>query len=294
MKSNDRIYKIILLLTGVLMASGFAFLTHMRLEQPVFLKHYMTMQVTGDDGLSDRPLSLNYITNANDEHVVIWVEFPDYPGLQIQASENAFEVSARTGEVQSYSEQRGRHFGQYSVREVFLQVRDLPDLAEGEELHLSEAEVVFSDSSTHTVDIGELTLSKEGAAEPPLILAGISSPTDEQTEVIYNAEENLTILSVDTPYIDYISNTIELGINGVDYQEATGQTVQQGEQIRVSATRDQQEAPPDFTVFSTHPQLLVSTDDGEEYAMRLAQAIELKPDYSFANIYNYLKTREGM
>lgn len=46
MKSNDRLYKTSLILTGVLIAVGFAFLSHVRLDGPVFLEHNINLHVT--------------------------------------------------------------------------------------------------------------------------------------------------------------------------------------------------------------------------------------------------------
>lgn len=296
MKSNDRLYKISLSVTGILIAVGFAFLTHVRLDSPVFLEHYIDMNVTGDSWHSNfnMPTSLQYITNADDERVVIWVEFADYPGLQLQASENAFDVFARTGVEQSFDEQRGRHFGQYSVREVYLEVRDLPDLDEGEELHLTEATVTFSDSSTETVDIGELTISTEEATDSPLQFVYSSSTGSGQNEVIYSAEENLSLLAVDSTNFEAFSDAVHIDINGMDYQEDSEHNIQAGEQLSIVTKREFSEGDSQFAYFSILPQLTVSTENGDEHTVRLAQAIEMEPDYSFTNIYRYLRSREDM
>lgn len=78
----------------------------------------------------------------------------------------------------------------------------------------------------------------------------------------------------------------------MDSQEIIGQMVQEGEQVNVSVKRESSEGSPDFTVFSSSPELTLITSEEEEHTIRLAQAIQLEPDYSFSTIYRYLRSRE--
>ncbi|GAB2490719.1 hypothetical protein GCM10008929_13560 [Alkalibacterium psychrotolerans] len=292
MKSNDRLYKTSLILTGVLIAVGFAFLSHVRLDGPVFLEHNINLHVTEERGGFDFPVSLNYITNADDNRIVTWVEFEEYPGLQVNASENEFAVLSGGREVQSFDDQWGRDFGQYNVREVFLQMNQLPELEEGEELLLTEATVTFSDATTQTVDIGEMIISSQDTSDAPLSFSFSSSTSNGQMAVTYNAEEELSVLGMDAPYFEQFSDAVRLEVNGMDSQEIIGQMVQEGEQVNVSVKRESSEGSPDFTVFSSSPELTLITSEEEEHTISLAQAIQLEPDYSFSTIYRYLRSRE--
>lgn len=294
MKSNDRLYKLSLMLSGALITAGFFFMMHVRLDGPVFLEHDITMNVTGGNNHSDIPVSLNYITNADDNRIVTWVEFGEQPDFQVRATENEFALmSAGRTEVQSFDHQWGTNYGQYNVRDIFMEVTQFPEMEEGEELLLTEATVTFSDGTSKTVDIGEMAISHLDITDTPLSFSNSFSTSSGQTSITYIAEENLSIIGVETGLHEQDEDAFRIEINGVDYQEAIGQSIQQGEQVTLSVTNENNAGSSDLTVFKSSPQLILATSEGE-HTIRLAQTIQVEPDYSFMAIYRYLNSKEDI
>lgn len=292
MKNNDRLFKLSVTLTGALIIVGFAFLSHIRLDSPVFLEHDITLEITGENNFSDTPVSLNYITNAHDNRIVTWVEFRDYPDLEVGASENEFTLmSAGRTEVQSFDDQWGRDFGQYNVRNLYIEVRQLPDLEEGEDLVLSEATVTYSDGTSQVVDIGEMTISYQEVSDSPLRFSHSFSASTNESSATYDAEEELAITDINIPRGEGVSDLLQLEVNGMDYQEAIGQTVQAGQRVSVSVTSERFEDYTDFKVYRTSPEFILSNNE-DEHTVTLAQTIQIEPDYSFLAIYRYLRARE--
>lgn len=259
------------------------------------MDHYYDIEVN-DNGqyLNDMPISLKYITNFDDDKVVDNIEFPEFPELIIQASEYGLDPGISIME-QSQTEVPGSAYGQYSVREIFIHIQNSSEAEDLDNEVITQAQIHFSDSSSLTVDIGKIHLYNRIAEEGALESIQGSASSDGTGETVYRALEEVTISSIGSSLLENVDDRVDIQINDLDYTDAESLTIQEESLLRIiTRVSSAEKSRDDYTIFDIHPELTFTTEDGTEYNQRIYNINNLHPEYSFLNLYRYLKARGDM
>lgn len=286
----------ILSLVGILIVAGYVLILHVRLDEPVFLNHYYDLEIYEDgEYLNDMPLSLNYITNVDDDRVVNHIEFPEFPELFVHVSEYGFEETGLFNMGQSQNDIPGHTYGQYSIREVFIHFQNISDVEELNDEIITQAQIYFDDSSSLMVDIGEVHLFNRTDDETPLENLQGSSSSDGTGETLYRATEDITLSSMDRSLLENVEERVDIQVNNMDYTDAEGLFVQEEDSVNITTlVQPSEELSVEYTIFDIHPAFILSAEDGTDYSQRIHSINNPQPEFSFLNLYRYLKTREEM
>lgn len=160
MKVNNRLFLSTLGIISTIAIISVIFLSYIKLDEPLFFKHYYEQQVTvlsdGDLDSHGGEFELKYLTNAFEDKTVIHVEFPE-------------ETK-----------------GPYSVRTVYVQPLELFGAEQFDQTTLTQVKLFFSDNSSMTVDIGEVnfyTVSPNQLDTEPLNYFSSTSTSEGDTSI---------------------------------------------------------------------------------------------------------------
>lgn len=293
MNTNNKLFKLILALVGILVIVGYGAAFYFSLDEPVFFEHNYDLQVYEGEDRVDIPFNLSYITNADDDRVVIGMIFPEYPELLVQASESHFNRTNGFYWDQPFNEEIGVTYGRYNVRTVFIQMLNLAGVDNLSELALTEVTLYFSDSSEMTVDIGEIRLYTEEDDQLLEQLYGYSS-SEGVVEASYKVYEDISLSTIDH-HTDSYNAVTEIKVNEVNQTDAEEIVIEEGDFLGVRTVGEPSEnIVDDYKLTNTYPEITLTTMDGNEQSFRLPNLSHSEPDFSFFNIYRYLRAREEM
>lgn len=292
MKVNDRLFKGILVMLGILVIAGYAFVSYLRLDEPVFLEHYYDVEIYGDEDIYETPVNIKYITNADDEREVIGIVFPDHPDLFFQATENVYEDMNSFQWDQSYDIARGITYGPYNVRDVYLEVQGFSGVDDLNNTVLREATIFFSDSSEMTVDLGEIRLYTIESEESILYPMYSSWSSNGVGEVRYTMQEDMLLIIEDDQHNDFIDSITDIQVNGLDVTDSQEIDINEGDTLSITTVVE----PPEdilhqYQLNSPMPEMTYIAEDGTLNSLRLASIYNAYPQYNFTSIYEYLRAR---
>lgn len=295
METNNKIFRVVLVLVAIFMAAGYSIVFYLTLDAPVFFHHYYDQGVFVDRAhyQGDISFNLSYITNASDESVVIDIAFPEYPELIIQASEYGYVDHFNWGA--DVNNTPGEIYGRYSVRTVYCTIIELPDGKDPDGVVLSQARVRFSDHSERTVDIGEVHFYQRIPGETPLEHVSSSSSSDGTGKTSYRTLKELTLTAIDSPLMEKFQERVQWKINGGIPEEAVGMTFQERSILDVtSAVGLAEDIISDYTLFDIQPVLTFTDHDGTQYSQRFYNINSLYHSHSFMDLYRYINAREAL
>lgn len=295
METNNKIFRVILVLVAILVAAGYGLVFYLKLEEPVFFHHYYDQGVYVDREHYQQDISFNlgYITDANDDRVVIDIVFPDYPELTVQASEYGYVDPFNWGS--GTNDPLGEIYGRYSVRTVHCTIIELPNARDFDGAVLSQAKVLFSDSSEMTVDIGEIHFYRYMFGETPLEHVSSSGSSDGTGKTSYRMLENLTITDIDSPTVERFKDRVQWKVNGSNPDDAVGMTFQERTILDVtSSVGPTDDIVSEYTLFNIHPILTFTDQEGTQYTQRFLNINSLYHSHNFMDLYRYIKAREAM
>ncbi|MCA0757166.1 hypothetical protein KP806_19055 [Paenibacillus sp. N4] len=165
----------------------------MQLENPVFLKHYVTI-----NGFQNELLELSFLENKKNGRKVTGVRLEELPMLRFQI--NPYPDDYR-------HQQLGKAYAEWSHDEAG-QLEKVP-------LTIKEATVYYSEGHPETVDIGEIHLvweQDEGLLD--MSSSGGSSNGDGHYSVI--VKQPLTLEQVDYRFSERLGSMFSLSIAGQD------------------------------------------------------------------------------
>ncbi len=271
---------------------GYGLVFYIKLDKPVFFQHYFDQGVYVDsDYYHGNSFNLGYITDAYDDRVVIDIGFPEEPELNIQASEYGDINSFNWGSEQNNTP--GDIYGRYSVRSVYCKIIDLPEGKDLDGVVLTQANILFSDSSEMTVDIGEIHLFEHMFGESPLKDVSSSVSSDRTGKTSYKILGGLTVTAIESPLTEKFKDRIQWEVNGGNPYTAVGMTFKDGSLLNVTTKI----SPPDdiiseYTLFNIQPKITFTDNGGKCYNQRIYSVNSIYHNYSFMNLYRYIKARE--
>ncbi|MBF4692139.1 hypothetical protein [Fusibacter ferrireducens] len=291
MAINNRIFKAILILIAVLIIAGYGLVFYLQLDEPMFFYHNYDQRVfDNESNHQDISFNLNYITNARDNRVVIGIEFPKYPDIIIQATEfrarNPFNWNFKAPKVP------GDIYGLYSVRSVTCNLMEWPRGRALDDVVLEKAKILFSDASEIVVDIGTIQLYTERFDTIPLEPVLSSSSSDGSGKTAYKILENLTIVAVDSASMEKFKDRVQWQINTKTPEDSVGMTFQEGSALEVTSRVDSTEdIVSEYTLFDLHPKVIFMDDNGVQYTQRFYNIDSIYHNYSFIELYRYIRAR---
>lgn len=298
METNNRLLKAVFFIVGSIVVFSIIFIYHVRPKEQVFFDHYYDLSFdNSDEYYEDISLNLGYITNAGDTRTVIDVDFPEHPDLAVLASEDNYSHFTH-GFDWNYEESGFPHgdiFGHYSVRTVFCQIRILPDSNDHDVMRLTKAHLRFSDGSEMTVDIGQINMYNRDSTNSFFEFASGSSSSDGSSKSSHRVLEDVSLFKIESPLLEKFDYRIEMNINGTDIDDIEGLLVGKDHNLTLSS----QVMPADdiierYTRFDIHPELILSGADGSEQSLRLYNISSISHDYSFIDLYRYVKEKEDL
>lgn len=291
MKSNKRLFKAVLLISGILIIIATGFLYSIRLEEPLFFRHYYDELISSHDEEPHHEMSdFSYITNRYDERVVDRMTFPEEPDITIQVSrDNHFDVLYYANNQVHRS---GNIVGHYSVKKVNWEIVDVPEDMKLDNTLITQVRFFFDDSSEMLVDIGEVYLSRHGYNETPVEHIYGSSSTDGDIETKYVFKENATIVSVNSPTLASIPHTQSLKLNDKVYESLEGVRGEKGDTLMISSVVLPAEEN-DYDLYKSQLQVVFRNDAGEESEGILQWVTSAGNYYEFFDLISYIETRRG-
>ena len=291
MNVNDRIFKAVLLLSAILVAAGYGLVFFIRLDQPVFFHHYLDQRVSMDREVNYQGggFNLKYITNLDDDRVVIDVEFPEFPDLVVHSSEFYHTDHFNWGQNQGVSP--GETYGRYSLRTVYCEIVDLQD-DDFESAVVTKAKILFGDFSQILVDIGEIHLYRHDYRERPFEHVSSTGSSDGSSSTNYRILEDMTLVGFESDLMKRFEDRISWKINGMMPDDAPGTELIEGSIFSVSSNiKPSEDIKSRFAIFDVQPELVFELADGSLVTQRFYNINSLYHHYSFKDIFSYLRER---
>lgn len=288
---NDKLFKRILIGIGSLVLIGYGLVYYFHLDEPVFLQHDYELQLTEEDDHNEIPFNLNYITNSDEERVVIGIMFPEYPDLFVQASESHFTRPDGFYWDQPFDDGVGTAYGRYTLRTIYVNMLDLEGVDDVNDFSLTKVTLYFNDSTEMTVDVGEVRLYTEEEDDQLVEQLYGDRSTDGRIEATYRIYEDLLLSSLEQDHA-FSDSTTQIKINEVDYSDADELRLDKNDIVSISTTGEPSgDSIEDFKVSNYFPKLTLTTTDGDEINPRFPHINRHDPRYSFNTIYRYLRAR---
>ncbi len=290
MKTNNKIFKVVLALVAIFVLLGYGFVFKLKLDEPLFFHHYYDQRVYVDRATNqDIFFTLGYITDVNDDKVVSDIVFPESPELVIQASEYGYTNISNWGFEKN--DTPGDIYGRYSVRNINCKITELPDI---KDLVITKARIRFNDSTEMTVDIGEIHFYEYRFLDSLLENITSSSSSDGSGKTNYRILGNLTITAIESPLMEKVQDRVHWQVNGKNPDDSVGMRVQEGNILEVTSQVElAEDIISEYTRFDIQPKLTFTDDKGTHYFMRIYNINSLHHNYSFGSLYKYIKAREA-
>ncbi|TCK92573.1 hypothetical protein EDC19_1722 [Natranaerovirga hydrolytica] len=279
------------------MALGYTLVSHIKLDEPVFFQHYYDQRVYIDNRYhnQDNPFNLQYITNVDDDRVVMAVEFLEYPELNIKVTEEQFSHSFNWGYGQDNTP--GETYGWYSVRTVYCQITDFPEEKGLDGVVLTQAKILFDDFSEKTVDIGEIHLYESELGERLLSQVSASSSSYGTSSSRYKVLEDISLVTIVSPLMEKFQDRVELEVNGSNSVDIAKISLQKGNFLEVISKvgpPTEEDIVSQYTLFNIHPKLIFTDVDGNDHDQRFYNINSIYHNYTFIDLYRYVKAREAI
>lgn len=290
MELNNRLFKGVIILIGILALASLVAMLQMRLDKPVFLDHYYDLRVH-EDGNYHQEFRLTYITNVHDNRVVNHVEFPEHPYIGVSATEQGF-MSPFTFDS-SNQQPPGEIHGRYSVRTIYCQISETTGVEEMDGAVVETARMFFSDGTEMDVHIGELHFYSFGSEDRPFDSVSSSGSSDGSSSSRYRAKEDMTLISVKNQMLERFEHRLDLKINDHVIDGIDGLEIKENDHLIIRSKLYPGSDPLDvYTMVDIHPELYFKRADGKIRSMRFYNIDNLYHSFNFMDLYRYLDARE--
>ncbi len=295
METNKKILKIGLILVAALVVIGYIGVYLLSLDELVVVEHYIEEAVSLED--YERPrevtLELGYITNAADDRVVEQVRFPEYPGLDVQASEYGFH-SGITFFTNGQRATPGNISGRYSQRIVYLKFTFNEDYQDYAPIEITKADLYLSDGSKIQKDIGfiDFRFAKDGS---DIIAPRVLSRDDQHSELKAVVNEDIELIGIESEYLDMLPEGLDITVNRQGSQEIEGMEFQEGEELLIKTDWGKSENYNDEMLqLRLRPKIHFTSEKGEAKYSRVPMIQTRSANYEFFEILHYLQQRGAL
>lgn len=293
MIENQKLLKKGLLIIVITLIVSIGIGLYLQLDSPVFLKSYFHRYLPSKDGGAylDVDLVIQYITNADDNSVVNYIEFEEYPELYVDASEHrrfGYQFFNNTNSVP------GRIVGRYSVREVYLTINANNVDTGDEDIRLTKAKVYFSDGDVEEVDIGELVLYSYGEnnRRDHFEHRSSSSSSDGTSSTQVRLKEDIELIKMESNNPTGFQDLVEIKIGGKDYRAIEGDQYKAGDYLTFESLfripKDREFRMYDYDL---HPKLYYKDSEGNTHIYRFLNVDYRKYRFEFCEIIRFLWAR---
>ncbi|MBS4209565.1 hypothetical protein [Bacillus sp. FJAT-50079] len=181
---------IVVVITSLL--GNYLFFAKNQLDEPIFLQHYYERPF-----MEEMTIDLHYIKNrySDREMDIAWVTIPGLDVMLIPEYEYT---------IQAYTH--------YEYKVVRLSFPDEIETKIDDRLEFDELTVFFTDGETKTLRDNKLILYKQEDEAPFEWMGGGGSSDNDGFQRI-KAEENITLIGLQTPYKEELPSTISLTLN---------------------------------------------------------------------------------
>jgi hypothetical protein len=217
---KGRIFWLALFLIGLSWILNSYYAYSKRLDEPIFLDHYIELSVEEE---SISYLTLYYLTNINDDSHISHVNFE---GINGYVARNDFffnDLGFYANEVNPDLQT----FTHYSLREMQIELvsYELEELLkDNDELIIHEMKLFFDDGRDVTVPIGEVVLRHPYEFENMLSQPWVGSNSDNLSIGAFSAEESLTIDSITFNFDEVIKDQVFIKIDPMKTVSVPSQT----------------------------------------------------------------------
>jgi len=290
MEINNKIVRLILILTVVFVVVGYGILYFLRLDNPVVINQLKDLEISANENENEKiEWSMSYITNRNDNRIPTAIEFPEHPGiLGIPVTSNyefAFDFNDIDEEI---------FIGQYKIKNIRVRIMVAPDDVDWNGLSFSEIKLVFNDESYFIDEIGEIRIQYENERNNILNSNSSSTCSLNYGQNTYMVEEDITITDVDNHFVEKLAGIVSWSINNVDSDEIVGMHIKKGEKLIMDYDLNGNGNISDkYLNIDILPKIFFEDEDGNIYAQRFLNVNRKYEIDSFKDLYNYIRTKEN-
>ncbi|MDD6795894.1 MAG: hypothetical protein PUE01_10885 [Clostridiaceae bacterium] len=283
MSKNNKILKISLALVIVSALISIAVVMKLKVKKPVFFENFIEVQTSGYEGkysLDENAFNIKYITNIDDNRNVVGITFKEFPEGNFLVGEN--------NDVENY--------GRYAVHTLNITSFDIDFKENIDEIILTEADVLFSDGSNLTVDLGKIAICK--SQDSPADLERFNSTFSSEGECVVSVKtnEDVTIEKVETPFTDVMSkfnysiNNVS-GIHNFD-EDIKGKSFKKDTYVEfLSEYKESDDIIENYTRYSFRPKVYFVNKYNDRYSGKYFTMKNENIQYSYYGLYKYLKAR---
>ncbi|BBF42818.1 hypothetical protein lbkm_1503 [Lachnospiraceae bacterium KM106-2] len=200
-KYRTIIFAICLAVIGVATIASFCYQSYTDLDEPYFLRSCMEDELVMPDPEeeeNEQMYTIQYIGKVTDHREIIQIEFPDYPDLKTNIS------NEDSDDVFSFMEEDSEHSdltGKYEKKEFYYSFDESIKKYEKTGVHLTNAVVMFSDGKTQKVDLGDIFIN----------------PKQEDTELMQEVESSQESQRMGNRFLLKSKGTL-IGVNSKAYE----------------------------------------------------------------------------
>ncbi len=199
MKKHSRIYYVLYIGILIIVVSSIiniTYLSNLRLDEPVFFKHYYEMLLSkNNNGIID----FYYLTNADDNKRIVEIYFPYINGNKDFIVRNSIDMNYKYYNVKKFEVIMPLNLDTYSQL--------------GEELNLRDAVVYFSNGNSIKADLGKIIIKKDDNNKKNYLDNVMTSASSNNTsKCIFKVKEPIIINSITTNLLDETKGQIKMKI----------------------------------------------------------------------------------
>lgn len=289
MESNNKILKVGIILIIATLVLGIATATYLKLDNPVFLKSYMELDlpILDNGRFGQTNFEIRYITNANDERLIDHIEFVEAPeDVNRNGNNLGIDMFGNFG-----GSIPGETKGRYSIRSIYVTL-DFNEVENTlEEIHLTKAKVHFSNGEIIETDIGDIVLYGNNNPGERYQLQYHKRPYAESSRTQGTVQEETTLIKVELPVLEEVKEFIEFKINNVDYDKIVEKTYSVGDSLVVDSMFSTPDDPIlKFNTYAIHPKVTFKDEDGN-LTYQFYNMEYRKHGFEFMEIIEFLRAR---
>lgn len=292
MEKNKLILKVGLMLIALSLVFCIGAAFYLKLDIPVFFKNYgeIYLYKTEDGRYENNNFTLNYLTNSSDTRTVTDIYLKGAPELDFGASEYDFWG---WWPISSQNNNLGNIFGRYSLRTVYIKIYPSPekslDATEIEDLVIN-----FDNGDVMTTNIGKIVLKEDQTNREYVSRDGASSSSDGTASSNYLVLRDVTLEKLDSPFLEYIKDNVEITVDGKDYRDISGMEYKAGDRFHINSyLKTPNDILAKYTFVDFDFDLYFKDTEGNMHSTR-SHYIDYQTHYSnlsTKDIISYLKSR---
>ncbi|MBN7773010.1 hypothetical protein [Clostridium aminobutyricum] len=267
----------------------------------------------GSDRLMERfredcEFQLKCITNIDDPIEIVGIAFDEAPELAARISGEPNVGSAGvwvySGGNQSKS---GVPYGRFTIKTMYITLGDenkevFMDLIKNNKtLELNHATIyAYANNNNLTfkhVNIGRILLTpikKEEAVLDRIAGTGIGDNEGIENTDTYIAKKDVHLVSVQSPLMEELQNSIQIEIGKTSYKDAAGLQWNKGDKISIkSRAKPPGAKAPGYFGYQLLPVVTLEDEDGNQYQMQISPMSYSNGDFGYttAELRQYLRER---